>query len=360
LYLRNIKVYRFGPIAAFDKSAHSVSQILASYYFGLYGVNSYLYMRSLKPKYSLTELESFLGVKFPKNLYVFTTISHKGLSSLLIIGRLLQDIYRNRNCKNVVFVSKAKHVKLLARFKKFLDFRIVFENHETLAYKEAVFQADLTYVVSPNVFKELSKNHQKVILWNYHYPLGDYLFLNESPIIKKPKYYLGYIGSLLPEKGLEFLFEVIRELPNIKLTVIGGNKKQIKKLKILSENLGISRRVIFKGFLSQSEIPKAIREIDILVAPFREEQETIPLKVYEYMALGKPVLCSDIESVRVVAKDYFFYFQPRNKESFKSSLKLMISNLKVTNKKVKTMREYAENFRWNRVIEKILSDLEEI
>jgi glycosyltransferase involved in cell wall biosynthesis len=357
---QDIKVYRFGPIAAFDKSAHSVSQILTSYYFSLYGIDSYLYMRSLKPEKSLAELESFLGVKFPGKFHVFTTVKHKGLSSFLIVRKLLMDIYKNRTYKNFVFVSKEKHVKLLVRFKRFLRFQIVFENHEEFPYAEGASKADLTYVVSPQVFEKLSGKFSKVILWNYHYPLGDYLFLPETSLFKKEEYLLGYIGSLLPEKGLEFLLKAIREIPNVKLVIIGGNEKQVKNLKKISENFNVTNKVIFKGFLPQSEIPKAIEEIDILIAPFKKEQKTIPLKVYEYMALGKPVLSSDIESIRVVAKDYFFYFEPQNKKSFLETLNFMLHNLDLINRKVKSMRKYAEKFRWNNVIRGMLLDLERI
>jgi len=56
------------------------------------------------------------------------------------------------------------------------------------------------------------------------YPVGDYLFQPLKKLEKKERYLLGYLGSLLPEKGLGFLFRALKELPQFDLLVVGGNE----------------------------------------------------------------------------------------------------------------------------------------
>ena len=355
--LSRIKVYRLGPIAAFDKSAHSVSQILLSDYFARFGVESYLYLRSLEPEKSVKQLEEFLGVEFSKNLNVFTTVKHKGLSTAVNFSRLVRDVFRNRSSLNVIFLSKASHVRQLRWLKRVANVKIVFENHQTKLFSDAAAVSDLNYVVCPEVYRELSKELPHVKLWNYHYPVGDYLFQPVKKLEKKERYLLGYLGSLLPEKGLGFLFGALKELPQFDLLVVGGNEKQVFTARKVAEKEGVLERVRFTGFVPQKEIPGALSEVDVMVAPFTPDQRTIPLKAYEYMALGKPVISSDIEPVRVVAGDYFTYFEPESERDFAENLRKMVENLKDTNRKTELMREAAENFRWQKVVEKILSDV---
>jgi len=360
LDLSQIKVYRLGPIAAFDKSAHSVSQILLSNYFARFGVDSYIYLRSFEPKRGLKELEEFLGISFSENLKVFTTVKHKGISSAVNFSMLLRDVLKNRNSFNVIFLSKSSHVLQLKWLRKLANVKIVFENHETKPFLSAAVNSDLNYVVCPEVYEELSKEIDHVKLWNYHYPVGDYLFQPVKRLVKKERYLLGYLGSLLPEKGLGFLFKALRELSRFDLLVVGGNERQVSEAKRLAGEVGILNRVRFTGFVPQRKIPGVLENVDIMVSPFTLEQKTIPLKVYEYMALGKPVLSSDLDSVRAVADDYFNYFVPQSVDSFIDTLTFLISDLESTNRKAELMRKKADEFRWQNVIKRIISDILEV
>lgn len=358
--LRRIKLYRLGPIAAFDKSAHSVSQILLSNYLACFGIDSYIYLRSFEPKRSLKELEEFLGVNFSENLRVFTTVKHKGISSAVNFSRLLSDVLKNRSSFNIIFLSKASHVLQLKWLRKFANVKIVFENHQTKPFFDAAESSDLNYVVCPEVYEELSEKLDHVKLWNYHYPVGDYLFQPVKRLERKERYLLGYLGSMLPEKGVGFLLRALRELPEFDLLVVGGNKRQVSEVKRLAGKVGILNRVKFTGFVPQKKIPKVLKEVDIMVSSFTLEQKTIPLKVYEYMALGRPVLSSDLPSVKVVAEDYFNYFVPQSIESFKKVLKTTVSDLDSTNKKTEFMRKKAEEFRWQNVVKRIIFDVLEV
>ena len=106
----DFKVYRLGPIAAFDSSAHSVHQILMSAYFAKYGIDSYIYLRNLRPTKGKKELSSFIGIKFQDKLHVRLSSKHKGLSSLQNFINLVKDLRRNRKFTNWVFLSKADHL----------------------------------------------------------------------------------------------------------------------------------------------------------------------------------------------------------------------------------------------------------
>jgi len=359
--LETFKVYRMGPLVAFSKGAHSVSQSLFSYYFAKYGIESYLYIRKNSPSKGkrAEELFSFLGVKTSEKLRIRLTSHNKGLSSIENFLLFLMDISKNRKYNNFLFLSKPSHVIQLSKFKKVFNFKIIYENHTNNPNIKASQLADITYTVSPDVYDKIKVLNKKAILWTYHYPIQDKFFLKKG-FQEKNIYTLGYIGSLLREKGIDTLFESIRNINNIKLKIIGGNDKQINSAKKLTDKLNISNKVEFAGFVSQSELPKELKDIDILIAPFKKSQKTIPLKIYEYLATGIPTIASDIDSVKVIAKNFVFYFEAENSNSLQETIKRVISNPKKAKEISEKSCKYVENFKWEKVIEKMIMDLEKI
>ncbi len=354
----DFKVYRLGPIAAFDSSAHSIRQILMSAYFGRYGIDSYLYLRNMEPTKGREELSKFVGINFPSNLHIRLSLKHKGLSSLQNFINLVKDLRKNRKFTNWVFLSKADHVVKLSKLKNLLDFKIVFENHQDKTFIEAVKKADVVYTVSPKVYDKL-KGFPKVKLWTYHYPVKDEL-INFSPKFREKEVYtLGYLGSLNPEKGIDFLLRAIKNLP-VKLKIIGGKGDKLEKARKLAKEYGVIHKVKFTGFVPQNLIPCELSEVDIMVAPFTDEQKTIPLKVYEYLAVGIPTIASDIGPVRIVAKDYFFYFKPKDEKSFTEAFREVTENPERTRRVMIESKEYGKQFHWKEVIKRILSDLEKV
>ena len=355
--LSNFKVYRLGPIGAFDSSAHSIHQITLSHYFAQYGVDSYLYLRNFQPGKGRKELEEFLGLEFSPKLHLYLSVKHKGLSSLLNFGALLKDLAKNRGKENWVFVSKADHAVMLSKLKKLLNFRIVFENHQNKNWEEATKLSDLTLVVSPEVYEKV-KELGRVKLWTYHYPVREEFFLKGKRLQRKERFTLCYAGSLNPEKGIETLLRAVRELP-VELRVVGGNPRQVEEAKRVAERLKVADKVVFTGFKSQRELPAELSKADLLVAPFTKAQKTIPLKVYEYMATGIPVVSSEVEAVKVVAGELFNYFEPENPESLRKTLLSVISNPEEAQRKAEEAQKAARQFKWKRVMERIVSDLKE-
>ncbi len=354
----DLKVFRLGPIAAFDKSAHSIRQLLMAYYFALYGVESFVYLRTVSSR-SYGELLNFLGINPVSNLHVKISVKHKGISTFINFLRFFSDSLGSLRSNKVLFLSKADHVIFFSRFKSIFGYRIVFENHQDKLHKEAVSRADLTYVVSPKVYEKLS-DREDVIFWNYHYPLREDLFIGKQPIEEKDLYRLGYVGSIKPEKGLRVLLEVLKRTERFKLKVVGGSDREVENLRKEVIKRGLTGKVEITGFVPQSRLADELKTIDILVAPFTRSQKTIPLKVYEYLATGIPVVSGDIPPVRKVAQDYFYYFRPDDAESLLGVLNRVISNLNEASLRAESGKRFAEKFRWDNVIGTILRDLEKV
>lgn len=114
-----------------------------------------------------------------------------------------------------------------------------------------------------------------------------------------------YLGSLHPWKGVDTL---IRAIPYVTgpaiLHIVGGNQKRIGELSSLAAELGVSQRVVFAGSVDPGRRFEWIHRADICLLPLTEtsiaSRYTSPLKLFEYMAAGKPVIVSDLPSMRAV------------------------------------------------------------
>jgi len=112
---------------------------------------------------------------------------------------------------------------------------------------------------------------------------------------------IGAFGRLSPEKGQEVLLLAFSKLNNdqpISLILLGDGQDLVK-LKALANDLGITDKVFFHGH--QKHMRDYYEAIDLLVLP--SLSEGLPNVVLEAMALGKPVLSTDVGAISEVIID---------------------------------------------------------
>ncbi len=130
---------------------------------------------------------------------------------------------------------------------------------------------------------------------------------NGKPGKQGQKFVVGFVGSLKPWHGLEFLLEAFRQLPenqNFELKIVGDGPLR-PSLEKLAHKLGIQNRVAFTGAVDFEEIPKTLKGLDALVAPYPQMDGFYfsPLKIFEYMAAGRPIVASRIGQVAEILED---------------------------------------------------------
>ena len=107
---------------------------------------------------------------------------------------------------------------------------------------------------------------------------------------------IGYIGRLVPEKGLAVLLRAASQLDgDWRLRLVGGGKDRAK-LEALARSLGIGDRVRFIGQLPSTALPAEYHQLDALVLPSLTRpnwKEQFGRVLVEAMASGVPVIGSD-------------------------------------------------------------------
>ena len=141
---------------------------------------------------------------------------------------------------------------------------------------------------------------------------------------------VGYVGILEPRQGLELLIEAISELRaegSEISTVMVGEGTMRAALEGLSHRLGIREHVAFVGRVRLEKVPRFIAGFDLgysgQVLTGERDMYHSPLKLYEYLAMAKPVVASGFEDAGRVVRDEEtgFLFQAGDKEDLKRALR---------------------------------------
>ena len=110
---------------------------------------------------------------------------------------------------------------------------------------------------------------------------------------------IGIVTRLTPEKGIHTLIEATAKLkksPNIQLLVVGGpyfpkDAEYIDSLKVQAQKLRITDRVIFTGFLEDTDAILSILDVVLLASTI---PEACPRTIIEAMAAGVPVIATPL------------------------------------------------------------------
>src|SRR4030042_807708 len=115
---------------------------------------------------------------------------------------------------------------------------------------------------------------------------------------------VAFVGNLAPWQGVEWLIQVaptlLRDFDNIRFLIIGDGILK-DGLKASVNKLGISNNFIFTGMIDYKLIPLYINIADLCVLLKRRLASGFsPIKVYEYMACGKPIVASRVEGLEFI------------------------------------------------------------
>ena len=111
-----------------------------------------------------------------------------------------------------------------------------------------------------------------------------------------------YTGGLMRWKGVDELVDAARLLPQVRFVIAGGMDADVERLRARAEGLA---NVRLDGFQPPARVPDYLAAADLAVVPNRSQpaisaRHTSPLKVFEAMALGVPLVASDLPALRDV------------------------------------------------------------
>lgn len=168
---------------------------------------------------------------------------------------------------------------------------------------------------------------------------------------------IGYVGVLREWVNLNPVFNALKRLDSDVKFLIVGSEGRLKENIELAKKLGVSDKVIFTGLISYSEVPKYISAMDVGLIPFnlnKVSHNALPLKLFEYMACEKPIISTQITSLKSKFPNEILYVN--SDEDYVNNIRKLYYDSSMCKKLGKNGRKIAKEYNW----EQITNDLEDI
>tara|TARA_B100000989_G_C19532300_1_gene470801 strand:+ start:5639 stop:6730 length:1092 start_codon:yes stop_codon:yes gene_type:complete len=172
--------------------------------------------------------------------------------------------------------------------------------------------------------------------------------------IKKVKK-ISYVGSFYKGRGIDLIFKIANDLKNFNFYLYGKRNEKFKD---------IPQNVFLKNFVNQSKIPTILQNSDLLLLPYSTKvyissdkkssdnsRFMSPLKLFESLASGTPIICSNIKVLREILKDNYNSILVKNFED-KNNWIRKIKKIQKNTKKLKFLSNNAlitsKNYTWSK------------
>lgn len=121
---------------------------------------------------------------------------------------------------------------------------------------------------------------------------------------------VGYVGHLYPGKGMEIIDQLSVRMPDVGFHVVGGTDEDVARWRARAAG---RPNLHFYGHVPHSDVQGIVQQFDVVLAPYQRRVKVhggrgdvanwmSPLKLFEYMAHGKPIIVSDLPVLREIVE----------------------------------------------------------
>ncbi len=263
------------------------------------------------------------------------------------------------------------------------DIPVMLEVNSPYSYQKQTFDEKLLFKNLSRTFeRKICQNASKVITVSS--PLKKFLIsigVDDSQIVVMPngadpdvfdlsidgsrlrkqlgaegKIIIGFTGILRPWHGLELLVQafetIVKQHPETHLLIVGDGPIRAEIEADVAKR-GLSDKVTITGRQNHSEVNRYVAVMDIAVSP-RATFYASPMKILEYMAMGKAILAPDMGNIRDLLKhkEDGFLFQKEDVSALTEGLQTLIRQEELrlalgknARKKIETERTWGHNAR---------------
>lgn len=195
--------------------------------------------------------------------------------------------------------------------------------------------------------------------------LNDYQPSDRQPLLRQKlglplgKKIILYSGHFYEWKGVQTLADAARLLPEYFFVFVGGGDHKFLSFK----NHNNLPNILYTGYQNPLNVPAYLKAADILVLPNSRQDSkseyTSPLKLFEYLASGTPIIASDLPSIReVLNSQNSFFFVADNPQDLARKIDLILGDychsVTLANQGLLDVKEYTWDARAQKIIEFLL------
>jgi glycosyltransferase involved in cell wall biosynthesis len=168
-----------------------------------------------------------------------------------------------------------------------------------------------------------------------------------------------YVGQLYPWKGAGLVLDVAARVPDSNVVIVGGmtnwtrDDPDIVALANRARELGVTDRVELRGHVPYGQIPGTLAAASVALLPLPDEPVarlfTSPLKLFDYMAAGVPIVASDLPALREVLRHEQNALLARagDADSFAGAVRRLLAEPELAGRLGEQARVDVERYSWD-------------
>ncbi|ROS29305.1 glycosyltransferase involved in cell wall biosynthesis [Rathayibacter sp. PhB127] len=172
---------------------------------------------------------------------------------------------------------------------------------------------------------------------------------------------VGFLGTLYPWQNVSSLLALLTTegIESVEVDIAGDGPERVALERQVRE-LGIEHRVTFRGRVHPDDVPRFLSDVDLCFAGHSSTNGSYfsPLKLWEYLAAGKPVIASRHEVTAALERDGFpvVCYDPIGPEDLGTVLARSIASLpELAQRAAEKQLEVWAQHSWGRRVETVLS-----
>ena len=238
--------------------------------------------------------------------------------------------------------------------------------HSTFLFKFLIKRPKLFFVLNShikNILISLGVSTEKIHIAPSGVDLDEFKILITKEEARKKidlpqdKKIIVYTGHLYPWKGVDTLAKAAEKIPELMFVFVGGVSPQLEEFQ---KKFGGFPNIVIRPFQERNIMPLYNAVADVVVIPNSQYSDisakyTSPLKLFEYMGSRKPIVVSDLPSMREVLDESTAVFaEADNPESFASAIRKVLEDDNLAKMLSKNAYEKVKRYAWSDRAKKIL------
>jgi glycosyltransferase involved in cell wall biosynthesis len=295
------------------------------------------------------------------------------LQSLTFAWSVMYEIRKLRKCENSYDILYTRDIGNLMYIST--EKPIIYEAHnipqsQPMLFKKLINKISKFVVLTQSLKEEFVKigvNAEKILISPDAVDLAQFgkdmskLAIRKKVTLPKDKTIILYTGHLYPWKGVYTMLRAAREFDKDEylFVFVGGTNSDSKKFKEKINEIDIKNVKLVRHQVHH-DMPLFLHAADILVLPNSAEKEifakhTSPLKLFEYMAAERPIVASDLPSIREVLDEELAEMVPADDpKALAVGIKAALHGEELSKSRVDKARKKVEEFTWEKRANKII------
>jgi glycosyltransferase involved in cell wall biosynthesis len=214
----------------------------------------------------------------------------------------------------------------------------------------------ITELLKQGVEQEFHTSFPDYVIWQSGVNMRHFTILKKNSELQSDRFVITYLGVVTRNRGIDRVLDALSRLKgiykeNVVLQVIGDGH-DLSRLKRINSDLGLDNIVDFKGYIQYESVPKHLRDTDCFISPLPDLPEwnvSSPIKVFEYLACGKPIILTPIPAHKNIVKDKNFvvWTEGNRPEDFARAIEYAYENREMLTETAKKAPNFVrKNYAW--------------